>query len=276
MNDSIENNNNKSEKINNVLVHENQKIVTILKHFLDFFPTILIKLIFEKNIINCEKELIPFECKFNSCFLYIDISEINKDYIEYKNNLCKEFYEYIYSYINKELQELANILIDFGCDFIFYGTGVLAFFPPNFDKDNFIEEDITKIINNIIKILQCTFEIKKKFFESKKLVKVKMGISFGECKLIILDNKLKKNISSNNYLNKQSFKNLEFIMSEKNNQYISKGNNFFLNLNIKNSYYYYFLFGKCIGDCCHYAKIGEEGQISIDQIIYNYNYKKLF
>jgi hypothetical protein len=50
----------------------------------------------------------------------------------------------------------------------------------------------------------------------------------------------------------------------------SNRNLLFLNSNSKGIYYYYFLQGKTISDCCEFAKLGEEGQITIDQFIYNY------
>ena len=71
MEELIENNINESEKINNIIINQNQKIIRILKHYLDYLPFTLIKLIFEKNIITNENNFTPIEYKFNSCFLYI-------------------------------------------------------------------------------------------------------------------------------------------------------------------------------------------------------------
>ena len=272
MNDSIGNKNNninERKKINNIIVRQNQKIVSILKRFLDYLPASLIKLIFEKNILTNEKLITPLEFKFYSCFIYIDISEINKDYIINKKNINKEYCEYIYSYINKNIEELASILNDYGCDFIFYGTGVLSFIIPDFEEEKFKEKDNSKIFNRMLKMILCALEIRK-HFESKKYIKINMGISYGECKFIILDNKGNTNHNEYSIVNKQSFKNIEFIMSEKNNQYIFNINNLFLNTNNNKLHFYYFLLGKCLGDCYKYSKIGEEAQITIDQNIYNY------
>ena len=266
MEELIENNINESEKINNIIINQNQKIIRILKHYLDYLPFTLIKLIFEKNIITNENNFTPIEYKFNSCFLYIDFSEINIDYIN-KNNLNKEYYEYIYSYINKNIEELGSILIEYGCDIICYDKGIISFIPPNFDEENFAESDYTKIFNKIIKIIQCSSEIKKKYFEFKKCFKIRMGISFGECKLIILDNKLKNIFNIDNAINKQSYKNFDFAINDKNNQILSN-RSLFSNTNNNNNnnfYLYYFIIGKSLLDFSEYAKIGEEGLEEIIQ-----------
>ena len=267
MSDSNVNNNNEGQKLNNIIINQNQKAAKIIKHYLDYLPTILIRLIFEKNIMTNEKIFTPLEHKFNSCFLYIDFSEINIDYLN-NNTINKEYYEYIYTNINKNIEEICSILIENNCDFICFGRGILSFIPPNFYEGNFVETDNTKIFNKIIKIIQCSLEIKKNYFEFKKFLKIKMGISFGECKLIILDNNLKNTPNNDKFINKHSFINVDFIMTDKNNPYISNKNRF-LNSNNSNLYFYYFLFGKCLSNCCEFAKIGEEGQIIIDQLIYN-------
>ena len=273
MNYSIGNNNNinESQKLNNITIHQNQKLLLILRNFLDYLPNTLIKLIFEKNIIN-ENSFAPLEYKSNSCFLYIDISEIKEDYI---NNKClnKERYEYIYTYINKYLEELIAIISDLGCDFFFFGTGILCLIPPDFDEETYIEIDKSKIFNKILKMIQCAIEIKNKFFQFRKCFKVKIGLNYGEYKIIILNNKVKSNINNDDYKKNQhhSFNNLEFLNNEKNDLFMySNRNLLFLNSNSKGIYYYYFLQGKTISDCCEFAKLGEEGQITIDQFIYNY------
>ena len=270
MNESIgikNNNINERKKINNTILRQNQKIVSILKRFLDYLPTSLLKLIFEKNILTNEKIITPLEYKFNSCFIFIDIREINKDYIINRNDINKEFCEYIYSYVNKNIEGLASILNDYGCDFIIYGTGILSFIIPDFEEEKFREKDNSKIFNRMLKMILCALEIRK-HFESKKCIKIKIGISYGECKFIILDNKGNTNYYDYSIVNRHSFKNIEF-MSDNNNKYIFNINNLFLNIN-NNLHFYYFLLGKSLGDCCKYSKIGEESQITIDQKIYNY------
>ena len=273
MNDSIGKNNSLDEKdnnnISNISMQHNQKLVSLLKHFLDYLPITLVKLIFDKNIINDEKALPPLEYKSNSCFLYIDITVEKNNYIINKKNFNKEIYEYVYSYINKNLEELASAFIEYGCDIIFYGTGLYAFIIPDFNEEIIIESDNTKTLNKILKMLQIALEIKNDFFESKKNFKIKLGLSYGECKLIVLDNKIKSHRSNNDFRKySQSFRSIDFIMSEKSNIHISNKN--LLYTNGGNKQYYYFFFGKPLIESCEYAKRGNEGQIIIDQIINNY------
>ena len=260
-----------NENQNNIIQHHNQKIVSILKHFLDYLPTTLVKLIFEKNIINDKKVLPPIEYKFNSCFLYIDIIVLKNNFIFNKNHLNKEIHEIIYSYISKNIEELSSILIENGCDVVFYGTGLHAFVIPDLNEGLFIESDNSKMANNILKMLQLALEIKKNFDETKRGFKIKLGVSYGECKLIILENKTKiRNTKNNDYIkNMQSFKSIDFIMSEKSNIHISN-KNVLLNSKAKNLQYIYFLYGKPLIDSCQYAKKADDRQIIFDQMINNY------
>lgn len=135
-------------------------------------------------------------------------------------------------------------------------------------KKNLGKKTTQKFLNRMLKMILCALEIRK-HFESKKCLKIKIGISYGECKFIILDNKGNTNYYDYSIVNKHSFKNIEFIMSDNNNKYIFNINNLFLNTN-NNLHFFYFLLGKSLGDCCKYSKIGEESQITIDQNIYNY------
>ena len=261
MNDSIGNNNNINEK-NNLNIHKfhhNQKLISTLKHYLDYLPNTLIKLIFEKDLMFDENDMKPLEYKFNSCFLFIDISEIKNNYIN-DNNLSKENYEYIYSYINKRLEELASTFTECGCDIVFYGTGLLSFIVPDFEEEIYNDIDNSKVLNKILKMMQCALEIKKYFFESHSCLKIRIGISLGECKLIIF--KYNNNKFKNNF---QSFNNLDSNNNDTNNQYI----NLIQNSN-KNIYFKYIFLGQSIVDCCEYAKMGEEGQITFDQYLYNF------
>ena len=152
-----------NENQNHIIKHNNQKIVSVLKHFLDYLPTTLIKLIFEKNIIKDKNVLPPIEYKFNSCFLYIDITVLKNNFIINKNHLNKEIHEIIYSYISKNIEELSSILIDNGCDVIFYGTGLHAFIIPDLNEELFFDRDNSRLINKIMKLLQLALEIKKNF-----------------------------------------------------------------------------------------------------------------
>ena len=263
MNDSNGNNNiNENNNTNNYMFHHNQKIITTSKHFLDYLPNTLVKLIFEKDAMFDEKVTQPLQYKFNSCFLFVDISEIKYEYLNNNNNLTKENYEYIYSYINRKFEQLASIFTELGYDIIFYGAGLLSFISPDFEEEIYNDTDNFKIMNKILKMVQCAYEIKKNFFETENFFKMKIGISYGECTLIIF----KDNFINFNYIKNepQSFKNLNFINSGSNAPNIN------LYQNTKNMGFKYIFLGQPIISCCQYAKEGEEGQITIDHFIYNF------
>jgi len=261
---SIGTNNFYESKItNHSSIHHDQKLISAIKHFLDYLPSTLIKLIFEKNILNEDKAIFPFEYKFRSCFIFINISEIKEYYINHKINTSKESFECIFSYINKNIEGLASIMNDFGCDVIFSGNGLYAFYPPEFDDEVPNEADNSKIFNKLLKMMQCALEIKKVFYEAKKCFKIKIGISYGECKLIIIDNKVKNEFFNNNEY-KNSYKSLEFTTSSTSNVYINSENLIPI-IDIKNNNFYYFVYGKPLIDSCENANKADEGQIIIDQ-----------
>ena len=170
-----------------------------------------------------------------------------------------------FSIINKNIEGIASIMSDFGCDVIFSGTGLYAFYPPEFDDEVPNEPDNSKIFNKLLKMMQCALEIKKAFYETKKCFKIKIGISYGECQLIIIDNKI-KNENINNE-NKNSFKSLDFTTSSASNVYINSETLIPI-VDIKNNNFYYFFYGKPLNDSCDNANKADEGQIVIDQKIH--------
>jgi len=254
-----------SKLTNHSSIHHDQKLILAIKHFLDYLPSTLIKLILEKNILSEDKIIFPLEYKFRSCFIYVNILEIKEFYINHKNNISKESFECIYSYINKKIEGLSSIMCDFGCDVIFSGTGLYAFYPPEFDDEIPNEPDNSKIFNKLIKMMQCALEIKKVFYETKKCFKIKIGISYGECKLIIIDKKIKNEYNNIEY--KNSFKSLDFTTSSASNVYINSDNLIPI-VDIKNTNFYYFVYGNPLINSCENANKADEGQIIIDQKVY--------
>ena len=184
----------------NITLENNNQIISTIKNSFSFLPTILIKAIIDEKINFTKNEQSPITFSIKTCCLYIDISKLfeesstnlnknestNSTTFNYSKNL--NIPEYYYFFFNRFQEKLISVISNHGGDIIFEGAGVYAVWPPEKKEDE--DENKEELINIYLRTIQCALDLQKKAlksdFSNSSFFFPKIGISFGDCKFILL------------------------------------------------------------------------------------------
>ena len=184
----------------NITIENNNQITSTIKNSFSFLPSILIKNIIDENINFTKNEQSSTVFSIKTCCLYIDISKLfevsstnlnknestNSTTFNYSKNL--NFPEYYYFFFNRFQEKLISVISNHGGDIIFEGEGVYAVWPQEKKEDK--DENKEELIKIYLRTIHCALDLQKKAlksdFSNSSLFFPKIGISFGDCKFIIL------------------------------------------------------------------------------------------
>ena len=184
----------------NITLENNNQIISTIKNSFSFLPTILIKAIIDEKINFTKNEQSPITFSIKTCCLYIDISKLfeesstnlnknestNSTTFNYSKNL--NIPEYYYFFFNRFQEKLISVISNHGGDIIFEGAGVYVVWPPEKKEDE--DENKEELINIYLRTIQCALDLQKKAlksdFSNSSFFFPKIGISFGDCKFILL------------------------------------------------------------------------------------------
>ena len=184
----------------NITIENGNQFISTIKNSFAFLPAFLIKSIVEEKIKSMSNEQSPITFTIKACCLYIDISKLfeesstnlnknetsNSSTFNYTKNL--NIPEYYYFFFNRFQEKLISVINNHGGDIIFEGLGVYAIWPPEKKEDE--DENKEEIINIYLRTILCALDLQKKAlktdFSNNSLFFPKIGISFGDCKFILL------------------------------------------------------------------------------------------
>ena len=184
----------------NITIENGNQFISTIKNSFAFLPAFLIKSIVEEKIKSMSNEQSPITFTIKACCLYIDISKLfeesstnlnknetsNSSTFNYTKNL--NIPEYYYFFFNRFQEKLISVINNHGGDIIFEGLGVYAIWPPEKKEDE--DENKDEIINIYLRTILCALDLQKKAlktdFSNNSLFFPKIGISFGDCKFILL------------------------------------------------------------------------------------------
>merc|ERR1712048_927507 len=150
--------------------------------------------IVKSMVLNCDEHTFtedgfiacPYEFEYDTVAMFIDVSGFTK-MTELLDAEGPWGGEKVAFYLNRYLEQVARIVATEGGDiFKFAGDAMIIIWPIN--EDDTIKQTEEYHVNTMSKAIQCGMNIQKELhatsFSSGVTLSVKIGIGFGECKLI--------------------------------------------------------------------------------------------